>query len=110
MNITEREQNGITIFALDGRVDSEGAIEMELVLQAAVREGKSKIILEMNEVRYINSAGLRILADVLTTNRNNEGDLLLVAPNSKIQRVFEIIGFDNFFQIYDDTPSALAGF
>jgi hypothetical protein len=33
MNITEREQNGVTIFTLEGRVDSEGAVDLDLALQ-----------------------------------------------------------------------------
>ena len=51
------------------------------------------MVLDMAEVHYMNSAGLRTLADILTRNRANGGDLLLVAPNPKVERVFKIIGF-----------------
>ncbi|MEP0764238.1 MAG: anti-sigma factor antagonist, partial [Chloroflexota bacterium] len=44
MRITERLHNGITVFVLEGRVDSVGAGEMDAVLQAAVGEGKHKIV------------------------------------------------------------------
>jgi hypothetical protein len=40
MKISEREQNGITIFDLEGRVDSEGAVDLDLALQTATEEGK----------------------------------------------------------------------
>jgi anti-sigma B factor antagonist len=110
MNITEREQNGITIFALEGRVDSEGAVDLDLALQAATSEGKHKMILDMSEVRYINSAGLRTLADILTQNKNNGGDLKLINLNPKVRRVFQIIGFDKFFAIYPAIEEALADF
>ncbi|RPJ02661.1 MAG: anti-sigma factor antagonist [Chloroflexi bacterium] len=110
MNITEREQNGITIFALEGRVDSEGAVDLDLALQAASAEGKHKMVLDMSEVRYINSAGLRTLADILTQNKNENGDLKLVNLNPKVQRVFQIIGFDKFFTIYPTIQDAMAAF
>jgi anti-sigma B factor antagonist len=110
MNITEREQNGITIFVLEGRVDSEGAVDLDLALQAATSEGKHKMILDMSEVRYINSAGLRTLADILTQNKNNGGDLKLNNLNPKVRRVFQIIGFDKFFAIYATIEEALADF
>jgi len=110
MKITSSEQSGITIMELDGRIDSEGAVDMDLALQTVVSEGQSKIILDMSQVRYLNSAGLRTLADVLTQNRENGGDLKLVALNPKVSRVFQIIGFDKFFNIYDDVDGAVAAF
>jgi len=110
MNITEQERNGITIFTLDGRVDSEGAVDLDLALQSATSEGKYKLILEMSEVRYINSAGLRSLADILTQTQENDGNLKLVDLNPKVRRVFQIIGFDKFFELYDSIEDAIATF
>lgn len=110
MNITQREEDDITVFMLEGRVDSEGAAELEQTLLNAVATAKHKMILDMSEVRYINSAGLRILADVLTVNRENGGDLRLVALNPKVRRVFEIIGFHKFFPDYDTLLAAMAGY
>jgi anti-sigma B factor antagonist len=109
MNITEREENGIAVFVLEGRVDSEGAVDLDLALQTAVSEGKYKIILDMSQVRYINSSGLRTLADILTQNKQNGGDLRLVDLNPKVARVFQIIGFDKFFNAYDTLEEAKAG-
>lgn len=106
MNITEREHNGITILTLEGRVDSEGAVDLDLALQTAVSEGKYKLILEMADVRYINSAALRTLADILTQAKENAGDLKLVDLNPKVRRVFEIIGFDKFFSLYETLEEA----
>ena len=110
MNITERSENGITLFMLRGRIDTQGAVDLDLTLQAAVAEGKHNMVLDMTEVRYISSAGLRTLADVLTKNREVGGDLKLVALDRKVLRVFRIIGFDKFFSIYDTPEAALADF
>ena len=110
MNITEREENSVTIFVLDGRVDSEGAVDLDLALQTAVSENKTKLVLEMAQVRYINSAGLRTLADILTQAKESDGDLKLVNLNPKVYRVLQIIGFDKFFSIYSSVEEALAAF
>lgn len=109
MNITEREQDGVTIFTLEGRVDSEGALDLDLALQTAVSEGKRKIILEMAQVRYINSAGLRTLADAVTRARARDGDLRLAALTPKVARVLKIIGFDRFFDDYPTAEDAYVG-
>jgi anti-sigma B factor antagonist len=110
MNITERVENGITVFVLEGRIDTEGAVDMDLALQVAVSEGKHKMALDMAEVRYISSAGLRALVDVFTKNREAGGDLKLAALNPKVMRVFQIIGFDKFFSIYDTLDAATDDF
>jgi anti-anti-sigma factor len=110
MNITQRDEKGVTVFMLKGRVDTAGAEEMGQALQAAVSGGKHKMVLDMGQVSYISSAGLRTLADIVTTNREAGGDLKLVALNPKVLRVLRIIGFDRFFAIDDTIVEALADF
>ena len=109
MQITQRDHSGATVFVLEGRVDSDGAVELDTVLQNALSAGQSRIVLDMAGVSYINSAGLRTLADVLTQSRANDGDLRLVALSPRVQRIFAIIGFDRFFDSYDSVEAALAG-
>jgi anti-anti-sigma factor len=108
--MVKRTENGVTVFEASGRVDTEGAVEMDAVLQAAVTEGEHKMVLDMSKVQYISSAGLRTLADVLTKNKEAGGDLKLAALNEKVTRVLEIIGFDKFFAIYDTVEAAVAAF
>jgi anti-sigma B factor antagonist len=110
MNISERVEDGISVFVLEGRIDSPGARELDDILLAAVAEGKCKMVLDMAEVSYISSAGLRTLADVVTKNREQSGDLKLVALNRKVLRVMRIIGFDRFFALYDTLEAAVADF
>jgi anti-sigma B factor antagonist len=110
MNIMERDQNGVTVFELDGRVDTQGAVDMDLALEAAVSGGKHKMVLDMAQVEYISSAGLRTLADVVTKNREAGGDLKLVAVNAKVLRILRIIGFDRFFSLYNTVEEAAADF
>ncbi len=110
MNITERQENGITILAVDGRIDSEGAIRLDEILHKAVNDGKYKIVMDMAQVHYINSAALRTLADVITQNRAHGGDLRLAALPPKVRRVLQIVGFDRFSAIFDTPEEAVKNF
>ena len=110
MNIMEREEKGVTVFVVDGRVDTQGAVAMDKALQASVAQGKYKLVMDMTDVTYISSAALRSLADILTKNKKAGGDLKLVALSSKILRVFRIIGFDKYFSIYDTVEAAQAAY
>ncbi len=110
MQISSRTEQNVMIFVLEGRVDSSGALEMGESLQKAVSEGDTRLVLDMGGVSYINSAGLRTLADILTQCRANDGDLLLAALSPKVERVFKIIGFDKFFDIFDTAETAVSQF
>jgi len=62
MQITERHENGIIVFALEGRIDTQGAIDLADALEAAVDSGHYRLVCDMTNVAYINSAALRTLA------------------------------------------------
>jgi anti-sigma B factor antagonist len=110
VKISERDDEGVTIFTLEGRIDTQGAPDLDEALQAAVTQGKSWMVLDMAGTSYICSAGLRTLADVLTKNRAQDGDLKLAAVPPRVLSILQVIGFDNFFSIYDSVKDAVAAF
>ncbi|MDZ4672612.1 MAG: STAS domain-containing protein [Phototrophicales bacterium] len=110
MEYLEEEINGVSVITFKGRIDSQLALDLESLLQNIYALGRYRLVLNMADVRYMSSAGLRTLADILTKNRENGGDLKLVALNPKVLRVFEVIGFNNFFSLYDTTELAIADF
>jgi anti-anti-sigma factor len=110
LEITERLENGIMILALDGRIDSEGAVQFDAALQKALQKGLYKIVLDMAAVRYLNSSGLRSLADVLTKSQAGGGGLRVVTPSERVRRIFEVAGFDKFFRPYESIEDAAASF
>ena len=110
MKISERDDEGVTVFTVEGRIDTLGAEALDRALQAAVKQGKSWMVLDMAKADYICSAGLRTLADVLTKNRAQDGDLKLAAVPPRVLSILQVIGFDNFFSIYDSVKDAVAAY
>jgi anti-anti-sigma factor len=110
MEIDEIEKNGIHILKIIGRADTSYAIEMDSTLHAAAADGKNKMILDLSELAYISSAGLRTFADILALNKAKNGDLKLAAVNPKVLRILQIIGFDQYFAIHDSVDEAVAAF
>ena len=104
------DRSRIQLFEVFGRVNERSVQPLAAAINRALAEDRPQVILDLSGVEYMNSAGLRTLADILTRNRANGGDLLLVAPNPKVERVFKIIGFDKFFNTFDTVDLALAHF
>ena len=110
MEITQRVEGDITVFLPDGRIDTLAADEMDQTLQAAVAGGSHKIVVDMSQVEYINSSGLRALAAVLVRCRDEGGDMKLAALNERVDRVFSIIGFDLLMSLHGTSDAAIADF
>ncbi len=110
MNIAEQNQNGVIVLVLEGRIDTDGAVQLDQLLHRHLAAGHYKFALDMAEVQYINSSALRSLADVITETRARGGDLKLVALTPRVRRVLQIVGFDRYCTICDAMPEALEGF
>jgi anti-sigma B factor antagonist len=110
MKISQRYEKDVTVFVLEGRVDSEGAIQLDDTLRAAVEAGETKIVLDMAEVQYMNSAALRTLADIITKTRDKGGDMKLAGLQPKVRRVLQIVGFDRFSSVHETLQAALTDF
>jgi len=110
MDITQRVEGGVTVIQPDGRIDTLAAEQLDQVLQTAVTEGHSKIVVDMSRVEYISSAALRSLAAVLVKCRDEGGDMKLAALNERVTRVFKIIGFDLLMSVTDTPETAIADF
>ena len=110
MKITQRVEGDITVFLLEGWVDTQAATDMDQALQAAVSEGRHNLVVDMSEVGHISSVGLRSLAAVLVRTRAEGGDMKIAALNARVTRVFRIIGFDVLMSVYDTPEAAISDF
>ena len=110
MKITQRVEGDVIVFVPEGRIDTRAATDLDQALQAAVSAGKHNMVVDMSGVDYISSAGLRTLAAVQVRSKAEGGDMKLAALNTRVTRVFRIIGFDLLMSIHDTPEAAIAEF
>ena len=91
MNITTKKENTTLTVALEGRLDTTTAPELEKALQAA-DASVAELILDFAGLAYVSSAGLRVL---LTTQKkmNKQGKMIIRNVCDDIKEIFEITGF-----------------
>lgn len=94
------------VLRLFGRLDGVSAPALKQSLAQMTTGGKSRLILDMAGVDYISSSGLKVMASVWRDCREHEGNLLLAGLNERLQDIFDIVGFNTFFDIYTDTDAA----
>jgi anti-sigma B factor antagonist len=95
----------IWLIGVSGRLDQNQSLELEITMQELVDEGYFNLLIDLSEVNYINSGGLRCLVTLWRQTRQHGGNLALCGLNSRLTEVFSIVGFDKVFDIYDDCSS-----
>jgi len=110
MEIIEKKQDDISIFELQGRLDSNTSPALEEKIFEAIEKGSSKMIVDFKSLDYISSAGLRVINKTTKRLKNNSGKLVLCSMQDYIKEVFEITGFDSFLPIVSSYDEAIKEF
>ena len=95
MKIDFNNNNGVLNVALDGRLDTITAPELESFLGSNY-DGAGSIVIDCKNLAYISSAGLRVL---LAVQKKTKGAMKLVNVCELVMEVFEITGFADILTI-----------
>lgn len=99
------------LIKVSGRVDSLTAPKLGEELNKIADGGQYKIVIDMGEVQFLSSAGLRVLISCQKTcKRYNRGEVILAAIPENILAVFELAGFTSIFRILPDVTAAVGSF
>jgi anti-sigma B factor antagonist len=111
LKMTNREVDGVTVVAMDGRIvlgeESNGLREK---VKSLVAEGKKKIILNMNNITFIDSAGLGTLVASHHSAKSQGAAMLLCQLGTKFKEVLQITKLLTVFDVYDTESAAIASF
>jgi len=97
MNITTTKNADALTLALEGRLDTMTAPELEQTLKAEL-DGVTALTFDLKDLEYISSAGLRVLLSAQKT-MNTQGTMKVTNVNETIAEVFEITGFSDILTI-----------
>jgi anti-sigma B factor antagonist len=100
---------GWTVVNVFGEVDVATAPDLRGLLIRLVGEGKTRLVLDLEGVDFLDSTGLGTIISVLKRARTHGGDLRLVATQARITRLFEITGLDRAVPLLPDLDTAVAG-
>ena len=104
----EQEQSGNTrILALSGRLDTETSADVELALQDLLAAGERNFLIDMTDIGYVSSAGLRVLLATAKQLEGGKGSLRLCGLNPSVRQVFDVAGFSKLFALFPDRIAAL---
>ena len=97
MTITTERNGNALMLALEGRLDTTTAPELDEVIKTSL-EGITDLTMDLEKLEYLSSAGLRVLLSAQKT-MNKQGAMTVRNVNETIMEIFEVTGFSEILTI-----------
>ena len=110
MEITSQDVDGVTVFDIDGKIDTGTSPDAQRAIDARIAEGASKILVDLSKVDFVSSTGLRVFLVTAKRLNGSGGALHLCGLNEVVAEIFEISGFDTILDVYSSRDEALSEF
>lgn len=96
----------LLIIRVEGALDTNSSGQLESLLVEHLDRGARRIILELTEMDYVSSVGLRVFLSSLKRLKASEGRLLLSGLNDEVREIFDMAGFSPLFEIVSSLDEA----
>ena len=111
MDIKERVVDGVSVLDLSGKIVlGEGDGQVRDRIKDLLSDGQRKILLNLGDITYIDSAGLGALISSYTTTKREGGSLKLMNLTKRIQDLLAITKLITVFDTYDTEAEAVVSF
>jgi anti-sigma B factor antagonist len=108
LEIPDTDVAGWTVVAASGEIDVATAPALRDRLADLVEAGATRLVVDLEDVDFIDSTGLGVLVGGVRRARAEDGDLRLVCTNARILKVFQATGLDEVFTIGPTVDDAVA--
>jgi anti-sigma B factor antagonist len=107
----ERKDNGdVTVLQANGYLDAHTAPEFENALSTLLQEKRYKIVVSLESLQYISSAGLGVFMGFIEEVRQHKGDIKITQVSPRVFKVFDLLGFPSLYEFYESTDEAVEKF
>ncbi|WP_372714209.1 STAS domain-containing protein [Ilyobacter sp.] len=108
--IVEKTINDVRVIKVVGELDALVAPKLKERMSKLIETDAVNFIIDFEELVHINSLAMGILRGKLRTVKGIGGDIKLIKLNDHIKTIFEMVGLDEVFEIYETEEEALANF
>src|SRR5205814_8097675 len=107
-NKTARERH-LNVVQVKGEIDVNDNPPVTAALTEVIEQKPERVVVDLSEVSYIESAGLAALIQAMQKVEGYGGKFMLSGLQETVRSIFEISRLDQVFQIFPDAAAALAG-
>lgn len=110
LSIETDNTQSVSVMKVKGRVDSDTAPELDDALTRLLQDNKNKIVLNLQAVDYMSSAGLRAMVKAYQSANKSGGDVRLAAVSEPIEVILRTVGMMQMLKMYATDQEAMASF
>ena len=107
MEIIEEIHDGINIYRLNGRLDSNTSQRLEDELFQAISNGSKRMLIDFTDLNYISSDGLRVILRATKAIKREDGQIMFCCTHDYVKELFEIAGLGSLLPIVATMDDAL---
>ena len=109
MQIFARRHDKTTILDLSGNIDFRNSPEVRQSVLREIRENRtSRVLVNLSQVRYIDSSGIASLVEGLRASRDLGSRLILFGLSTPVQEVLHLFHLNQLFEVYESEAQALS--
>lgn len=97
----------INILALSGRLSVETEVQVQAQLMEAIKQSPRGLVLDLDAVAFVSSAGLRMLIVVYKSAAASGTQLAMIRPQPEIYKLFKLAALDSTFNVFENEAEAV---
>ena len=106
VKIVVEERGEAPLIKLGGRIIGDAVPELGASLRDVIQKGYSQIVIDLQDVEFLDSTAIGVLMGCYTSLRKRGGEMLLTHVPEYIQDILEITRLNTLFHLYEDNESA----
>jgi len=108
--VLRTDNKDVSVLNIKGYLDAHTAPDFEKSLKTLLTEQRYKIVVDLNGLQYISSAGLGVFMGFVEEIRQNAGDIKICSASQKVFKVFDLLGFPSLYEFFDNPDEAARKF
>ena len=108
LQVHATQKDEAKILHIDGYINAHTVHEFEKSVQSILEEKMYRILINCQNLQYINSSGLGVLMGVIEEIQENSGFLYLSNMNDTVFNIFDTLGFTHLFKVFDTEEEAIS--
>ena len=101
------KEKNTKMISVKGRMDAVSSPEFENKMGEWLAEGETSFVIDLGELYYISSAGLRSILVIAKELKSKNGKLICAAPKDEVKKIFKISGFSSMIPTFESVQAAL---
>lgn len=111
MKVNIRSEGEVSVVDLSGKITiGEGDVVLRETVETLLKEGRSKIVLNLARISYMDSAGIGELVACYKRSREKGGQLKLLNPSGKVYDLLQLTKLEEIFETFKDEGAAIQSF